>query len=58
MASTRHLAHGPEPHLITAELTLAHTDPAMAELIPLVEPSLAEAQRAIDRLWTPVPVLV
>ena len=44
---------GLEPHFITAELTLAHTNPAMAELIPLAEQSLAEAERAIDSLWTP-----
>jgi hypothetical protein len=30
----------------------------MAELIPLAEQSLAEAERAIDGLWTPVPALV
>jgi FMN-dependent NADH-azoreductase len=45
---------GLEPRFITAELTLAHTVPAMAELIPLAEASLAEAERAIDGLWTPV----
>jgi len=33
-----------------AELTLAHTVPAMAELIPLAEQSLADAERAIDGL--------
>jgi FMN-dependent NADH-azoreductase len=43
------------PRFITAELTLAHTTPAMAELIPLADESLAEAERAIDDLWTPVP---
>jgi hypothetical protein len=42
-----------EPRFITAELTLAHTNPAIAELIPLAEQSLAEAERAIDGLWTP-----
>jgi hypothetical protein len=30
----------------------------MAELIPLAEQSRAEAERAIDGLWTPVPALV
>ena len=40
------------------ELTLAHAVPAMAELIPLAEQSRAEAERAIDGLWTPVPALV
>jgi FMN-dependent NADH-azoreductase len=48
---------GLEPHFITAELTLAHTNPAMAELIPLAEQSLAEAERAIDSLWTPALAL-
>jgi FMN-dependent NADH-azoreductase len=46
---------GLEPRFITAELTLAHTDPGMAELIPLAQQSLAEAERAIDALWAPVP---
>jgi FMN-dependent NADH-azoreductase len=46
------------PRFITAELTLAHTNPAMAELIPLAEESLAEAERAIDDLWSPEPAWV
>jgi len=46
---------GLELRFITAELTLAHTNPAMAELIPLAQQSLAEAERDIDVLWTPVP---
>jgi FMN-dependent NADH-azoreductase len=45
---------GLEPRFITAELTLANTVLAMAELIPLAEQSLAEAERAIDDLWTPL----
>jgi FMN-dependent NADH-azoreductase len=49
---------GLQPRFITAELTLAHTTPAMAELIPLAEQSLAEAERAVDELWTPVSALV
>src|SRR5882757_4536723 len=49
---------GLEPRFITASLTLAHTTPAMAGLIPLAEQSLAEAERAVDGLWTPVPALV
>jgi FMN-dependent NADH-azoreductase len=49
---------GLEPRFITAQLTLAHTNPAMAELIPLAEQSLTEAERAVDQLWTPVPALV
>jgi FMN-dependent NADH-azoreductase len=44
---------GLEPRFITAELTLAHTNPAMAGLIPLADQSLAEAEHAIDGLWTP-----
>jgi FMN-dependent NADH-azoreductase len=44
---------GLEPRFITAELTLAKTVPAMAALIPLAEQSLADAERAIDELWTP-----
>jgi FMN-dependent NADH-azoreductase len=32
-------------------------NPAMAELIPLADQSLAEAKRAIDALWTPVPAV-
>ncbi|MER7457287.1 NAD(P)H-dependent oxidoreductase [Micromonospora sp. NPDC126480] len=45
---------GLEPRFITAELTLAPTVPAMAELIPLHEASLATAEREIDELWSPV----
>jgi FMN-dependent NADH-azoreductase len=43
---------GLDPRFITAELTLAHTTPAMAGLIPLAEESLAKAERAVDELWT------
>ncbi len=46
---------GLQPRFITAELTLAHRNPAMAGLIPLAEQSLAEAEHAIDSLWAPVP---
>jgi FMN-dependent NADH-azoreductase len=49
---------GLEPRFITAQLTLAHTTPAMAELIPLAEQSLADAERAIDDLWVPATALV
>jgi FMN-dependent NADH-azoreductase len=49
---------GLQPRFITAQLTLAYTTPAMAELIPLAEQSLAEAERAVDELWTPAPALV
>ncbi len=45
---------GLEPRFITAELTLADTVPAMAELRPLAAESLAAAERAIDALWVPV----
>jgi len=41
------------PASFTAQLTLAHTNPAMAELIPLAEQSLAEAEHDVDELWTP-----
>ncbi|MFC0507827.1 FMN-dependent NADH-azoreductase [Micromonospora costi] len=44
---------GLEPRFITAELTLAPVVPAMAELVPLHEQSLAAAERAIDELWVP-----
>ena len=44
---------GLEPRFITAELTLATSNPAMAELIPQAEQSLAEAERTIDSLWPP-----
>jgi FMN-dependent NADH-azoreductase len=47
---------GLEPRFITAELTLAHVTPAMADLIPLAEKSLAAAEEAIDRLWIPATV--
>jgi FMN-dependent NADH-azoreductase len=39
---------------ITAELTLADVNPAMADLRPLAAESLAAAEREIDALWTPV----
>jgi FMN-dependent NADH-azoreductase len=45
---------GLEPRFITAELTLADVNPHMAELKPLAAESLAQAQRAIDALWSPV----
>lgn len=44
---------GLQPRFITAELTMAATTPAMAELIPLAETSLAAAEREIDALWAP-----
>jgi FMN-dependent NADH-azoreductase len=42
---------GLEPRFITAELTLADVNPQMAELRPLAEQSLAEAEGAVDELW-------
>lgn len=39
------------PRFITAELTLAKANPAMAELIPLADKSLADAEAAVDALW-------
>jgi FMN-dependent NADH-azoreductase len=47
---------GLEPRFITAELTLAPVRPALAELVPLAEESLAAAERAIDELWVPARV--
>jgi FMN-dependent NADH-azoreductase len=44
---------GLEPRFITAELTLAQVNPALAGLIPLAEESLAAAERTIDGLWVP-----
>ena len=43
---------GLEPRFITAELTLADVNPAMADLRPLAAQSLAAAEREIDQLWT------
>ncbi|RIV31302.1 FMN-dependent NADH-azoreductase [Micromonospora radicis] len=47
---------GLAPRFIAAELTLAPAVPAMAELIPLHEESLAAAERSIDELWAPAVV--
>jgi FMN-dependent NADH-azoreductase len=44
---------GLEPRFITVELTMATTNPAMAELVPLAEQSRAAAEREIDELWAP-----
>jgi FMN-dependent NADH-azoreductase len=43
---------GLEPRIITAELTMADVNPAMADLRPLAAESLSDALRAIDGLWT------
>jgi FMN-dependent NADH-azoreductase len=43
-----------EPRFITAELTLADSNPQMAELKPLAAESLAAAQREIDVQWAPI----
>ena len=45
---------GLEPRFITAELTLADTNPKMADLRPLAAESLAAAERAIDAQWIPI----
>ena len=45
---------GLEPRFITVELTLADTNPQMAELKPMAAVSLAAAEREIDAQWTPV----
>jgi FMN-dependent NADH-azoreductase len=42
---------GLEPRFITAELTMADVNPAMAELKPLAAESLGRAMSAIDQLW-------
>lgn len=47
---------GLEPRFITAELTLAEKNPAMAELIPMAARSLDAAEQSIDALWAPVRV--
>jgi FMN-dependent NADH-azoreductase len=44
---------GLQPRFIAVELTLAPVVPAMAELIPLHEASLAAAEKEIDNLWAP-----
>jgi FMN-dependent NADH-azoreductase len=46
---------GLEPRFITAELTLAESNPKMAELKPLAAESLAAAERAIDAQWAAIP---
>jgi FMN-dependent NADH-azoreductase len=46
---------GLEPRFITVELTLAETNPQMAELKPQAAESLAVAEREIDAQWVPVP---
>jgi FMN-dependent NADH-azoreductase len=42
---------GLRPRFITAELTMADVNPAMAELKPLAAESLSRAMAAIDQLW-------
>jgi FMN-dependent NADH-azoreductase len=42
---------GLTPRIITAELTMAESNPAMAELRPMAAESLANAERLIDELW-------
>jgi FMN-dependent NADH-azoreductase len=43
---------GLEPRFITAELTLADVNPAMAELRELAAASLVAAEEEVDALWT------
>lgn len=45
---------GLRPRFITAQLTLADVNPAMADLKPLAAESLAAAEREIDAQWTGV----
>jgi FMN-dependent NADH-azoreductase len=42
---------GLEPEYVIAELTLAHVNPAMSELIPLADASMKAAEEAIDNRW-------
>jgi FMN-dependent NADH-azoreductase len=44
---------GLEPRFIAAELTLAESNPEMADLRGLAAESLAAAEREIDALWVP-----
>lgn len=44
---------GLAPRIIKTELTMAPVNPAMADLIPLHEKSLAEALAEIETLWSP-----
>jgi FMN-dependent NADH-azoreductase len=48
---------GLEPRFITAELTMANDNPAMAELRPLAAQSLTDAEAAIDQLWAAARVV-
>jgi len=43
---------GLQPQFITAELTATAVNPALAELKPLADESLANALNAIDQLWS------
>src|SRR4051812_4967156 len=47
---------GLQPRFIVAELTLAEVTPAMSELSPLARKSRADAERAVDELWTPAAI--
>jgi FMN-dependent NADH-azoreductase len=47
---------GLEPRFITAELTLADVNPAMADLRELAAASLKAAEAEVDELWTTSPV--
>jgi FMN-dependent NADH-azoreductase len=42
---------GLTPRFITADLTLADSNPAMSELRPLAADSMAAVERSIDELW-------
>lgn len=44
---------GLTPRIITAEMTMADANPALAHLKPLAEQSLAQAEHQIDELWVP-----
>ncbi|MCW3003813.1 MAG: FMN-dependent NADH-azoreductase [Conexibacter sp.] len=49
---------GLEPRFIAAELTLAETTPAMADLIPLMHASIAAAEDEIDAQWSDVEAAI
>ena len=50
--TARAAERGAPPTLITAELTMADGNPAMAGVKPLAADSLSRALVAIDQLWT------
>ncbi len=47
---------GLQPRFIVAELTLAEVNPAMSDFIQLARKSRADAERAVDELWSPAAI--